>query len=440
VLRRLLLLFLPVALGGCSSSAAPAAAPEEPHARPDAPVVAAQPGAWFDSEGGLTVVGAGRRLRIALSAPIAACAPAFESGAAPAQQVERASLSFRVLSEACRQDRPEILLPEEAATASPTELERSYHEVARCTSHDFGAITGWVPALVAGTDPCPGTLGLGWRLPQVAELQGLGVDDRKAVAGALFDTEDRAGYGSLLLYARDGAGKLALVTLSPNAAEQAPSLSDDLAGKPLFGAALRCVRDAAPVAGAAQPAAPPQTHATACLRELRAGQARLHSVPPAAQLPELQKLKAWLELAQKNAALLQSEATLRELGSLLSAPPLEQLAQEAREERALTERYAELAEGLDVPNVPPAERERRRAEFDSLRKRLSGRIVQSAVASSAERSALSALLAHALQLLDDAAARSKLGKGAKAGKARPLDFGPLQARVRELRGERAKAP
>jgi hypothetical protein len=137
---------------------------------------------------------------------------------------------------------------------------------------------------------------------------------------------------------------------------------------------------------------------------------------------------------------LQNEATLRELGALLSAPALERLAQEAREERALTERYAELAEGLDDPNVPPGERDRRRAEFDSLRKRLSGKIAQSAVASGAERSALSALLAHALQLLDEAAARGKLGKGAKAGKARPPDYAALQARVRELRGEKAKAP
>ena len=90
--------------------------------------------------------------------------------------------------------------------------------------------------------------------------------------------------------------------------------------------------------------------------------------------------------------------------------------------------------------MPAGERERRRAEFDSLRKRLSGKIVQSAVASSSERTALSALLAHALQLLDDAAARAKLGKGGKAGKTRPPDYGPLQARVRELRGEKAKAP
>src|SRR5690242_2951020 len=52
--------------------------PERPDANtPDAPLVAGQPGAWFDAYGNLTVVGAGRRLRLVLSAPIAACGPAF---------------------------------------------------------------------------------------------------------------------------------------------------------------------------------------------------------------------------------------------------------------------------------------------------------------------------------------------------------------------------
>jgi hypothetical protein len=402
--------------------------------------VAAQPGAWFDAEGSLAVVGAGRRLRISLSAPITACAPAFESGLAPEQAVERASLTFRVLSDACRLDHPEILLPEESETASPAELERSYHEVARCASRDLGATSGWVPNLLAARDPCPVALGLGWRLPRVAELQGLGVDERKAVAGALFETEDRAAFGSLLLYARDDAGKLALVTLSPNAAEQAPSLSDALASKPLYGAALRCVRDGLPAPGTSRPSPPPLPHAAACMRELRGGQAKLRASASPEQLPELQKLKQWIQVAAKSPAVLESETTLSELSSLLSAPPLERLAQEAREERALTERYAELAESLDDPNVPEVERERRRSEFDGLRKRLSGKIVQSALVSGADHSALSAVLAHTLQLLEDASARIRARKTGKNVKARSPDYSALLARVRELRGEKAKAP
>lgn len=403
--------------------------------------MAAQPGAWFDTDGGLSVVGAGRRLRLALSAPITACAPAFEGSGSPEQGVERASLTFRALADACRHEHPLILLPEESETASPAELERSYREVARCASRDIGATSGWVPALLAARDPCPGVLGLGWRLPRVAELQGLGVDERKAVAGALFDTEDRAAFGSLLLYAHDDAGKLALVTLSPNAAEQAPSLSDALASKPLFGAALRCVRDGFAATSGPRPNPPPLPHADACIGQLRGGQAKLRAGPSPEQLPELQKLKGWIQLVTKSPALLQSEATLRELSLLLASPPLERLAQDAREERALTERYAELAENLDDPEVAEAERERRRAEFDGLRKRLSGKIVQSAVVSGADRSALSAVLAHTLQLLEDAAARaSKIGKTRKGGRARPPDYTALLIRVRELRGEKAKAP
>jgi hypothetical protein len=402
--------------------------------------VAAQPGAWFDAEGGLSVVGAGRRLRISLSAPITACAPAFETGVPPEQAIERASLTFRTLSDACRLDHPQILLPEESATASSAELERSYREVARCASEDLGATSGWVPGLLAARDPCPVALGLGWRLPRVAELQGLGVDERKAVAGALFDTEDRAAFGSLLLYAHDDAGKLELVTLSPNAAEEAPDLSDALASKPLFGAALRCVRDGLPAVGGPPPTPPPLPHAAACVRELRGDRATLRASPTPEPLPELQKLKQWIQSVARSPALLQSETTLRELGSLLSAPSLERLAQEAREERALTERYAELAEHLDDPQVPETERERRRTEFDGLRKRLSGNIVQSSVLSGADRSALSAVLAHTLQLLEDASARTKAGKAGKTTKSRPPDYKPLLARVRELRGEKAKTP
>jgi hypothetical protein len=441
VLRRLL---LPFVLGGCSSASTPAGAPAEPRARPDAPIVAAQPGAWFDSDGSLSVVGAGRRLRLSLSAPITACAPAFEGGGSPEQIVERASLTFRVLSDACRDEHPQILLPAESETASPAELERSYREVARCASEDIGltsATSSWVPALLASHDPCSGVLGLGWRLPRVTELQGLGVDERKAVAGALFDTEDRAAFGSLLLYAHDDAGKLALATLSPNAAEQPPSLDDALASKPLFGAALRCVRDGLPAASAPRPNPPALPHAAVCIGELRGGQAKLRAGPSPEQLPELQKLKGWVQLVTKSPALLQNEATLRELGSLLASPPLERLAQDAREERALTERYAELAENLDDPEVAEAERERRRTEFDGLRKRLSGKIVQSAVVSGADRSALSAVLAHTLQLLEEAAARArKTGKTAKTAKVRLPDYAALLVRVRELRGEKAKAP
>lgn len=425
-------------LCSCTSSAAPPNAPEEQAQRPDAPIMAAQPGAWFDAEGSLTVVGAGRRLRLHLSAPITACSPAFDGAGTPEQIAERASLSFRVLSEACRHDHPEILLPEEGETASPAERERSYREVARCASHDLGATSGWLPRAVAAHDPCPVALGMGWRLPQVAELQGLGVDDRKAVAGALFDTEDRAGFGSLLLYAHDESGKLTLVTLSPNAAEQAPSLNDDLASKPFFGAALRCVRATPPTPGAATPTPPPLPNASQCMRDLRAGQSKLH-VAAKAQLPELQRLKAWLEQVQRTPALLQSEATLRDLSALLATPSLEQLAQEAREERALTERYAELAESLDAPDVSASERERRRAEFDELRKRLGGKIVDSAVAGGTERTALSALLAHALQLLEEAAARAATSKP-KAGKQRPPDYTAVLARLRSLRGEKAKTP
>lgn len=424
--------------GGCGSPATPAAAPEAGPTQPDAPIVAAQPGAWFDGEGNLTVVGTGRRLRVILSAPIIACAAGFRDAANAEEAAQRASLTFRVLSEACRPEHPAILLPEESASASPAELERSYHEVARCAAHDFDATSGWVPQVVDQSDPCPLALGLGWRLPRLPELQGLGIDERKAIAGALFDTEDRAGFGSLLLYARGAQGELTLVTLSPNAAERAPALSA-ARSEPLFGAALRCVREhggsSSPIA--VQP--PPLPNAASCLRSLRAAKTTLKSDNPAASLPELQKLKTWVETARRVPVMLQQEATLEELRQLLSAPALQRLAQEARDERALTERYAELAESLDDTGVSEAERGRRRAEFDELRKRLSDKIVKSAVATRGDRTALSALLSLLASMLESSSA-PQVKPAKKPPRPRPPNHASVVAQVRELQGEKASAP
>jgi hypothetical protein len=416
----------------CSGSSAPPAAPRDAAPAPDAPIVAAQPGAWFDAQGGLMVVGAGRRLRIHLSAPIVACEPAFREQLPLAEQSARASLTFRLLSETCRTEHPTILLEEESATASPAELERSHHEVARCASADLGATTGWVPAVVAASDPCPAALGLGWRLPEVAELQGLTVDDRKAVAGALFEAEAGAGFGSLLLYARTPTGQITLITLSPNGSEQPPELAEDRLSKPFFGAALRCV---APPTVASS--APPLPYAHECMKALRKAQGSGKVASLSAQPVELQKLKAWLDLVQSSPAAMRNEGALRELGQLLAAPALERMAREEREERALTEHYAELAEGLDDPNVSSGERERRRAEFDSLRKRLGGQLAATAE-SGRERTQLAALLARVIQMLETAATNAKASK--KPPKTRPPDYQPLLQRLHELRGEKATTP
>ncbi len=409
----------------------PAQRPGSP--RHDAPVVAAQPGAWFDAYGNLTVVGPGRRLRLVLSAPIAACTPAFERGGAAAEISARASLPFHVLNEACRGAHPAILLAEESDTASPSELERSYHEVAHCAAVDWALTDGWVPAVVEASDPCPLALGQAWRLPTTEELQGLTVDDRKAVAGALFDTDSRSALGSLLLYARPAAGGLTMVTLSPNAAEVAPVLRDDQRERPFFGATLRCVRSG-PLAAGAQPTPPVLPHAGECLRAQRHAQ-DLAGAQAASKAPaELQQLKAWLDRAQHTPATLRNEADVQELMRLLVAPALETLARQVREERALTERYAELAEGVDDPSVSPAERERRHAEFDNLRKRLGGQIVQSAEASGVGVE-LGAVLARVQVLLESVA-----GQGKPSPKQKNPNYAPLLSQVRALGSGKAPVP
>jgi len=420
----------------CAGGSASAAGPEAAEgAKPDAPVVASQPGARFDAYGNLTVVGAGRRLRLVLSAPIVACSPAFQVEGAAADVSTRASLPFHVLNEACRDQHPSILLAEESETASPSELERSYHEVAHCASADWRLSDGWVPGVVAASDPCPLALGLGWRLPNTDELQALTLDDRKAVAGALFDSDDRGAFGGLLLYARAANGALTLATLSPNAAEVAPPLAEDRRAEPYFGAALRCVRDGgtAPDAKVRPPVLP---GAVECLRAQRQAQALLTDQPPSSPLPELQKVKVWLDVAQRAPQALRSEPELKELLALLSAPALDSVAKKSREERAVTERYAELAEGQDDPAVSPGERKRRHAEFNHLRKHLGGQIVQSAEGLGGHGTELAAVLLHLRRLLEGAAASpAKVAKKAKAP-----DYKPIFLRLRELQTGKAPAP
>jgi hypothetical protein len=408
----------------CSSTGPSATATaQDGKAAPDAPIVASQPGAWFDPQGNLTIVGAGRRLRLVLSAPVSACSTGPQGGGSAAELSTLASLPFHVVSEACREQHPTILLAEESENASPAELERSYHEVAHCAATDWGLTEGWVPKIVEASDPCPLALGLGWRLPSTEELQGLTLDDRKALAGALFDTENSTAFAGLLLYARGPHG-LSLVTLSPNAAEQAPALTDEKRGRPLFGAALRCTRDAStdPSVRAAPPVLP---HALECLHAQRKAQGLTVEQPSTTTPPELQKLRAWVELVKRTPKMWHADTQLQELSRLLATPAIEQLAREASEERALTEHYSELAEGLDAADVSESERARRHAEFDNLRKRLGGQLVHKAEGG-ADRTQLAALLAYLLRVLEDP---SLLGKPVKHG---GFDYRPLQARVREL--------
>lgn len=405
---------------GCSSSAQLSPEAPAPAAPVDAPLSALQPGAWFDASGSLTVVGAGRRLRLVLSAPVSACTSALNGQGDAEQVASRASLPFHVLAGSCRDPHPSILLAEEGDTASPSELERNYHDVARCAVADLGLNEGWRPDIVQGADPCPLALGLGWRLPSLQELSGLTLDDRKAIAGALFDTEVPGAFGSLLVYARGREGELALVTLSPNASDQAPQLASQKRDQPLFGAALRCVRDSS---GAAPPL-PVLPYAAECLREHRKSRQTLlgAGVPTP---PDLQKLKAWLDNAELQPSVLRNQKGLTELAQLLTSPTLERLAREEREERALTERYAELADGVDDPAVSAAERARRREEFAHLRRRLGGQIVQSAEGASVGRRQLAAVLAR-LQSMLAAAAEQTPKKGPKPS------YEPVLTRVREL--------
>lgn len=418
---------LPLVLAAFAACSAPAQqSPTETPATTttDAVVVAAQPGAWFDASGNLTVVGAGRRLRLVLSAPIFACASAFEQAGSTEQVATRASLPFHVVGEACRDAHPSILLAEEGDTASPAELERSYHEIARCGGSELGLDEGWRPSALEATDPCPLALGLGWRLPSSQELSGLSLDDRKAIAGALFDTDARGGVGGLLVYAKGAGGEITLATLSPNAAEQPPVLPEERKETPFFGASVRCTKDGV----GKPPPLPVLPFAAACLKEQR--QKKTQSNNSAAQPPaEVLNLKSWLDLAERTPRLLHDVSQLKELTAMLQSPTLEALAKEAREERALTERYAELAEAVDDPNVSADERQRRRDEFQHLRRRLGGKILESATKTSAGRTQLGALLLRLDQLL---AAAENAGPP-KKGQPK-LDYRALRSRVQELGG------
>ena len=419
-------------LWSCGGAGPSRSTAHEGNAARESPLVAMQPGAWFDSQGNLAIVGAGRRLRLILSAPISACPPAFQVSGAPPEVSSNASLPFHVLSEVCRTAHPAILLAEESETASPTELEQSYREVAHCAANDWDLTEGWVPKVIEDSDPCPLALGLGWRLPSVEEVQGLTLDDRKAAAGALFDTEDRTASAGLLLYAR-GTDGLKLMTLSPNAAEQPPALTDQKRGRSLFGAALRCTRS--PTDGAdtkAHTSWPVLPHAVDCLHAQRQAQGATPERSTTTAEPGVEKLRDWIDEAKRSPKFLRSDASLRDLSRLLASPALEQLARDARDERALTEHYSELAEGLDDPAVSAGERERRHAEFDKLRQRLADELVHEAEGG-ADRTQLAALLSHLQFMLEDASIHGKPGKPGA------IDYRLILARVRELGGGKAIA-
>src|SRR6185369_8262304 len=128
----------------------------------------------------------------------------------------------------------------------------------------------------------------------------------------------------------------------PNAAEQAPALTDEKRGRPLFGAALRCTRDAS-TDPSVHPAPPVLPHALECLRAQRKAQGLTAEQPSSTPPPELEKLRGWVDVAKGTPKLWRSEAQLQDLSRLLASPVIEQLAREASDERALTEHYSELA-------------------------------------------------------------------------------------------------
>lgn len=367
------------------------------------------------------LVGPKHRLVLLLSAPISTCAAGSRAGTAGADAVLRAGVPFHVLSELCRESHPTILLSEESETASASELERSYHEVAHCAASDYGLTEGWVPDAIESADPCPLSLGSDWHLPSSAQLSAIGLDDRKALAGALFDAADRSDFSGLLLYSRGEGGKLELSNLSPNAGEAPPSLKDEQRSRPLFGVALRCVRE-----NASSPALPSSSQALACLRAQRELQKPIET--PTSGVPrELKDLRGWVDSAARSPKQLRDPLRLAELSHLLTSPTLDRLARDAAEERALTERYSELAESLDDAAASPSERARRRAEFDNLRRRLGTRIALSA--NGGDQLQLGALLTQVQALLEAAAAQSTKRRGREIP-----GYGPLLARVRGLAG------
>ena len=170
-----------------------------------------------------------------------------------------------------------------------------------------------------------------------------------------------------------------------------------------------------------------------CLNAERQAQGLSAEQPSAAPSPDLDKLRAWIDVVTHSPKLLRSDTQLQSLSQILASPGIEQLAREAREEHALTEHYSELAEGLDDPSVSVSERERRHAEFDNLRKRLGGQLVHKAEGGS-DRTQLAAVLAHLQLMLEEAALQ---GKG---NKKIVVDYRPLLARVRELGGGKAPTP
>jgi hypothetical protein len=190
----------------------------------------------------------GARTHVALSAPIlpnlsvlyAKTASGYPTSDAELRALAKEiALSFCFLIEDCAPDFPSI---KTTTPLTEAELSTNYDEVATCGYQKYTAKPYWSPQLVDKGDVCGDVLGVGWRLPTQADVEGLSASELQLIQSTLTTASGSQFYYQLQMFARGADGKLRLADLSAGAASRMLP-----AGTPIetqSGNALRCFRTA----------------------------------------------------------------------------------------------------------------------------------------------------------------------------------------------------
>jgi hypothetical protein len=214
-------------------------------------------------EGSIALVQANEQV-VELSAPLFPDATVFQifqdatvyPGLSEAERLALVDDDVRTFGELlplCAATNPAIKLQVEGdPPLTAAEIATNYDEVARCAYEQYGAKPYWVPQHVSDVDVCGRKLGLDWRLPTEADVNGFEEGDFKFFQETLtaqpgLDEFPVHFYYSLDVYVRAGDGSLALGNLAPDAEHVVPlpvsgSELDALYignGRPI---GLRCVR------------------------------------------------------------------------------------------------------------------------------------------------------------------------------------------------------
>lgn len=194
----------------------------------------------FLDDGSFFVGADGASPGFVISAPFTTCALT-----APVQWAKPGAahvIPFSSMLTVCGERDAAIRWPE-VATLSASERAENYRRVAECVATRLSLGMTYGVGSVDG-DPCPATLGVGWRFPTKAELVALTDTQRQRLTDGWRSAKDGI-FSSLVVLARDDDDTLFAVDVSPNG--HFKSLHSKFShGTQLGGFTPRCVRGPEP--------------------------------------------------------------------------------------------------------------------------------------------------------------------------------------------------